>query len=149
MWTITPPHERDPEAVLSDVVNWFVSLTGAEDHYGAVIEPREMIVDHEATTILRERMRKQQSSFDLNPRIKVVLSLLFKIGAKPKPKLEEIARIEGVALVQNRPDGFLIKLEGRTLRESFSRAAELREKLGAEESLPLTIQFVPSGFQRP
>jgi hypothetical protein len=63
--------------------------------------------------------------------------------------MEEVARMEGVTLAQDRPEGFLIRVEGKTLRESLSRAAELGKKLGAEESPPLTIQFVPSGFQRP
>jgi len=144
-----PPHEREPESVLSDVVNGFVSLTGAKDHYGVVIEPREMTIDHEATTILRERMRNHQVTFDLNPRIKVILSTILNTGAQSKAELDKITKMEGVTFAQNRPEGFLIKLEGRSLQELFSRASTLREKLNALESLPLTMQFVPSDFQTP
>jgi len=143
------PYEREPEAVLSDVANGFVSLNGAKDHYGVVIERDVMTIDREATMILRDRMKKYQYNFDLNRRIKVVLSVLFKAGIGPRPELDEIARMEGVVFARNRPEGFLIKIEGTSFQELFSRTAKLTEKLGAEESLSLTTQFVPLEFQRP
>jgi hypothetical protein len=143
-----PPYEREPEAVLSDVVNGFVSLTGARDHYGVVIEPREMTIDREATTTMRERMKKYQVTFDLNPRVKVILSMALRVGAHPKPELNDVLGVHGVIFVQDRPEGFLVKVEGNTFEESVSRAAKLRETLGAQESLPLTTQFVPRDFQR-
>jgi N-methylhydantoinase B len=48
------PVERDPEAVLEDVLDEYVSLEGARRDYGVVIDERTMKVDQEAT----ERVRK-------------------------------------------------------------------------------------------
>jgi len=47
------PRARDVEAVLSDVVNEYVSLQRARDEYGVVIDPRTLTVDIAATAALR------------------------------------------------------------------------------------------------
>ena len=47
------PRERDAEAVLSDVVNEYVSLERAENEYGVVIDAATMTVDMEATAARR------------------------------------------------------------------------------------------------
>jgi len=51
------PFERDPEMVLSDVTNGYVSLEKAREDYGVVIDPRTMKVDLAATQRLRSRER--------------------------------------------------------------------------------------------
>lgn len=43
------PVERDPELVLGDVLDGYVSIEGAREDYGVVIDERELVVDHEAT----------------------------------------------------------------------------------------------------
>jgi N-methylhydantoinase B/oxoprolinase/acetone carboxylase alpha subunit len=48
-----PPLERDPEAVLADVVEGRVSLQAAAGDYGVVIDPATMSVEAEATAALR------------------------------------------------------------------------------------------------
>ena len=48
------PLERDPEAVLRDVLNDKVSIENAR-LYGVVIDPDGMTLDHEATARLRAR----------------------------------------------------------------------------------------------
>lgn len=55
------PFERDPEAVLSDVVNEYVSLAAARDVYGVVIDAATMAVDVPATEALRN-MRQSSAS---------------------------------------------------------------------------------------
>jgi N-methylhydantoinase B/oxoprolinase/acetone carboxylase alpha subunit len=45
--------ERDPRAVLEDVLDEYVSLAAARDRYGVVIEPRTMRIDEAATGRLR------------------------------------------------------------------------------------------------
>jgi len=58
------PLERDPECVLADVLDSFVSLISARDDYGVVIDPDAMTIDVAATAAERERLRallRQQS----------------------------------------------------------------------------------------
>jgi N-methylhydantoinase B len=52
------PLEREPERVLADVRNGFVSLPSARDDYGVVIVPESLTVDGAATALLRERTRR-------------------------------------------------------------------------------------------
>jgi N-methylhydantoinase B len=47
------PLERDPAAVLKDVINEFVTIEGARANYGVVIDPDSLTVDLEATRALR------------------------------------------------------------------------------------------------
>jgi N-methylhydantoinase B len=49
-----PPFERDPEAVLRDVREEFVSVEAARRDYGVVIDERTLTVDLEATRVLRK-----------------------------------------------------------------------------------------------
>jgi N-methylhydantoinase B len=51
------PLERDPERVLNDVLNDFVSLESAERDYGVVIDAHTMTVDTAATAELRASRR--------------------------------------------------------------------------------------------
>ncbi len=50
------PLERDPAWVLRDVIAGFVSLAGAEQDYGVVIDPVTMTIDELATQRLRAQM---------------------------------------------------------------------------------------------
>jgi N-methylhydantoinase B/oxoprolinase/acetone carboxylase alpha subunit len=49
------PFERDPQAVLDDVLDELVSLEDAERYYGVVIDPATMQVDAQGTAQLRSR----------------------------------------------------------------------------------------------
>jgi N-methylhydantoinase B len=51
------PLERDPALVLRDVLNEFVSERAARDDYGVVLAGDPLVVDHAATTALRQQMR--------------------------------------------------------------------------------------------
>ena len=51
------PLERDPESVLGDVLDGYVSIGGARDDYGVVIDAQTMSVDRQATEALRRRAR--------------------------------------------------------------------------------------------
>src|SRR5262249_43720711 len=53
-----PPWERDPQAVLRDVIEDYVSLGGARRNYGVVIDPVTMAVDEAATSAARAAMRR-------------------------------------------------------------------------------------------
>jgi 5-oxoprolinase (ATP-hydrolysing) len=48
------PLERDPELVLSDVLDGYTTVELAERDYGVVIDPESLAVDEEATTRLRK-----------------------------------------------------------------------------------------------
>ncbi len=54
------PLDRDPEAVLLDVVNGVVSPEAARDIYGVAVEQPEMRVDAAATEEIRARIREQR-----------------------------------------------------------------------------------------
>jgi N-methylhydantoinase B/oxoprolinase/acetone carboxylase alpha subunit len=49
------PEDRDPEAVLEDVVNELVSVEMAREVYKVAIDPRTLAIDLSAT----EKLRKQ------------------------------------------------------------------------------------------
>jgi N-methylhydantoinase B len=53
-----PPWERDPQAVLQDVVLDYVSIDGARRDYGVVIDRATMTVDQPATRAARELMHR-------------------------------------------------------------------------------------------
>ena len=48
--------ERDPVAVLDDVIQERVSIDAARDHYGVVIDTQTFEIDAEATAALRQKM---------------------------------------------------------------------------------------------
>jgi N-methylhydantoinase B len=50
------PLERDPELVLRDVVDGYVSQKSAKKDYGVVIDKKTMSVDREATKQLRRKL---------------------------------------------------------------------------------------------
>ena len=52
------PLERDPTAVLNDVLDGYVSLEGARHDYGVVIDPKSLELMSDATRTQRESMRK-------------------------------------------------------------------------------------------
>ena len=47
------PLERDPERILSDVLDEFTTVELAREKYGVVIEPGTLCLDHKATELLR------------------------------------------------------------------------------------------------
>ena len=51
------PVEREPESVAADVVDGYVSVKGAREHYGVVIDPKTLQVDTAATEKLRASLR--------------------------------------------------------------------------------------------
>ena len=55
------PLERDSQAVLSDVINGYVSQERARSDYGVVIDPSSMTVDLQETAALKSRMRSQEA----------------------------------------------------------------------------------------
>jgi len=52
------PLKRNPDRVLMDVVNEYISLESAKNVYGVVIDLAEKKVDYEATEQLRQKVRK-------------------------------------------------------------------------------------------
>jgi N-methylhydantoinase B len=52
------PLQRDVEFVKGDVLDGYVSIEGAREHYGVVIDPETMEIDIDATRSLRETLKK-------------------------------------------------------------------------------------------
>jgi len=52
------PLERDPNLVLWDVVNGYITIDVAKNVYGVIIDPSTMLIDWEGTNELRERSKK-------------------------------------------------------------------------------------------
>jgi N-methylhydantoinase B/oxoprolinase/acetone carboxylase alpha subunit len=55
------PLERDPEAVLSDVMDDYFALNSVKELFGVVIDESSMKVDEKATVELRKSMKKKNS----------------------------------------------------------------------------------------
>lgn len=55
------PLNRDPELVLGDVLDGYVTLQGARDDYGVVIDPETRSIDYQTTEKLRQQRRAQAS----------------------------------------------------------------------------------------
>jgi N-methylhydantoinase B len=51
------PLDRDPERVLSDVLDEYVSIESAREDYGVIVDPAALAVDVKATAALRAAMR--------------------------------------------------------------------------------------------
>jgi N-methylhydantoinase B len=51
------PLERDPELVLGAVLDGYVSIAGAREDYGVVIESEKLTIDYESTARLRGERR--------------------------------------------------------------------------------------------
>lgn len=47
------PRKRPVDKVLDDVLDEYISIEAAHDHYGVVIDPASMTIDHKATEALR------------------------------------------------------------------------------------------------
>ena len=56
------PLDRDPELVLGDVLDGYVSIEGAREDYGVVVRPEELGIDWEATGKLRKQKTADNSS---------------------------------------------------------------------------------------
>ena len=52
------PLEREPARVFKDVRNEFLSREAARSEYGVVFEPESLTVDEEATTRMRDELRR-------------------------------------------------------------------------------------------
>jgi N-methylhydantoinase B len=53
--------DREPEMVLDDVREGKVSIAGAHEHYGIVIDPADMSIDERQTRLRRASMRRRQN----------------------------------------------------------------------------------------
>jgi putative sterol carrier protein len=56
------PLEREPEKVVEDVLDEYVSLKSARRDYGVVIEEHTMTVDEEATRRLRKQLSEERAA---------------------------------------------------------------------------------------
>jgi hypothetical protein len=54
------PLEREPGAVLEDVIDEYVSIEAASKDYGVVIDPKAMRINAEATARLRKEIKKDR-----------------------------------------------------------------------------------------
>ncbi len=58
------PWERDPEKVLADVYDEKLTLKGAREQYGVVIDPQSLTVDREKTALLRQKQTEPVAAAD-------------------------------------------------------------------------------------
>ncbi|MCP3954930.1 MAG: hydantoinase B/oxoprolinase family protein [Desulfobacterales bacterium] len=54
------PIERNPQSVLEDVALGYVSIQGAEDDYGVVVDPEKLEVMEAATEVLRQNRKSKE-----------------------------------------------------------------------------------------
>ena len=58
------PYLREPERVRRDVLEGFVTVRGAREAYGVVLDPETLRIDEAETTRLRAAPRPERSLFD-------------------------------------------------------------------------------------
>ena len=58
------PWEREPEKVLVDVKDEKLTIVGAREQYGVVIDPQSLSVDWEKTAVLRQKQREPAMAAD-------------------------------------------------------------------------------------
>jgi N-methylhydantoinase B len=51
------PLDREPQRVVSDVIEGYVSLEKAKEDYGVIINPKTLTLDEQATRKFRESLR--------------------------------------------------------------------------------------------
>jgi len=142
------PFERDPAAVLEDVLDEYVSPGGARRDYGVVIDEDEMKVDEEATAALRERMAAERKGKDeekaqtveyLSPEWQELCQDAIN-GDEEFGRLAGNLSIELNNVIEDCPDGrtrFLYwRFEGGILKETI---VGLLEELGDMEPFFTTI----------
>ena len=62
------PLERDPSAVLNDVLQEKVTISGARE-YGVVVNGRSLEIDIAATNALRDDIRGKRGGLSMEPRV--------------------------------------------------------------------------------
>jgi hypothetical protein len=124
------PLERDPQAVLEDVLDEYVSLESARRDYGVVINEPSMQIDLPATAILREQLAKQRQERreSKEQAVRYLSPEWAELCARALNEDKEFARlaadmtIELNNVIENCPDGktrFLYwKFEGGRLLET-------------------------------
>ncbi len=147
------PLEREPEAVLSDVLNGFVSVDGARDLYGVVIEdPKGGTINKPETERLREELKHTGPRIRLGGQLKVLLTVSLDLGNVPGNLVdnEKEVGVKGVIESMKLPSGKIVfKVEGSSYEEALSRVREIERVAGVVNSKLLTVQFVPSDFSLP
>src|SRR5439155_26767852 len=58
------PWEREPEKVLADVKDEKLTIAGAREQYGVVIDPQSLTVNWEKTAVLRQKQREPAVAAD-------------------------------------------------------------------------------------
>jgi hypothetical protein len=142
-----PPYERDPEAVLSDVINDFVSFDGARNHYGVIIDSSTMKINVTETEKTRQRMKTERSLVELPSQVKVLCTVAIqKLDDKERQRLREFATEHKMMFVRDQPQNTVIKLQARDFPEIVLLARKIAEILDIEEIMPFTVQYVPSNW---
>ena len=142
-----PPYERDPEAVLTDVINGFVSVTGAREHYGVVIDPAVMKSDPEATKKTRDRLSVHGQSKDQQSPVRVLLTLIVpRPDETQRQRLLDLARKQEIMIIQDQPERTVVKILGNGLHEAMAKMREIIKLLNMSKTQPLTIQYVPANW---
>jgi len=144
-----PPNEREPEAVVSDVISGFVSMGAAKDVYGIVLDAKKMTIDLEATERLREKMKTSGPKLQLRPHVKMLQSLEIRCDSNAKPRPIDVDGMPGLVSISEQRQGFVVKVEASSYEELVSRIRNLTKTLDAEAIRVLATQFVPLEFRPP
>jgi N-methylhydantoinase B/oxoprolinase/acetone carboxylase alpha subunit len=143
------PYEREPQAVVSDVISGYVSVEVAKDIYGVVLDDKKMTVDLESTGKLREKMKAGGPKLKLGPHVKMLQAIEMKCDSTSKPKVAGVRDVTRLVSITELHQGFVVKVEAANYKELVSRTRDLAKRLGAEQTRVLTTQFVPIEFRTP
>jgi hypothetical protein len=140
--------DRDPAAVLEDVLDEYVSLEGARRDYGVVIDEKEMMIDEEGTKTLRQQIAKERAAKSKEKArvVKYLSPEWQKLCENALNEDKEFAELAGDLsaelnnIIENCPDGktrFLYwRFEKGRLRETV---VGLLEELGDRQPFFTTI----------
>ena len=113
------PLERDPEMVLNDVIDDYVSIERAKKDYGVIIEEidAELLdfkIDHASTESEREQIRKQRKQWaEMDPEI---VASMFREG-----EINQLDAVRRYAVILDWGTGELMPKSTEQFREAFYR----------------------------
>ena len=139
------PLDRDPEMVLNDVANGFVSMADADEIYGVVLAGKR--VDKDATVTRRKALRNSRSSEDfvlgperksyeerLPPQVQdLVAELLAAYPAATRQYLRDrtYERIDAEAELRGGPD-YILRRQLAAILEAIATQGRSREQVSVE-----------------
>jgi N-methylhydantoinase B/oxoprolinase/acetone carboxylase alpha subunit len=140
------PYEREPEAVLADVINGFVSIDAAKHVYGVVIDSQKIAVDTAATKRHREEMKVNGTKIPRESRVKMLQTLRIEGELNSRAMLDDVEDIAWTVTSGKQRQDPVVRIEAADCQGLQAKVRSLEKRFGAGKVRVLATQFVPSDF---